>query len=85
MSSGLRPNDTAWRRTSSRYCFMPSMPLAVAMIESACLAAKARPRGEPPACTNTGLPCGERTVFSGPRHLKYLPSKWIGRTLRWSA
>ena len=72
MSSGLRPNDTAWRRTSSRYCFMPSMPLAVAMIESACLAAKARPRGEPPACTNTGLPCGERTVFSGPRHLEVL-------------
>ena len=33
MSSGLRPNDTAWRRTSSRYCFMPSMPFAVAMIE----------------------------------------------------
>ena len=56
MSSGLRPNDTAWRRTSSRYCFMPSMPFAVAMIESACFAANARPRGEPPACTNTGLP-----------------------------
>jgi hypothetical protein len=61
---------------------MPSMPLATAIIESACFAANARPRGEPPACTNTGWPCGARTVFSGPRTLKNLPSKLIGRTLR---
>ena len=45
---------------------MPAMPLVVAMMESACRPAKARPRGEPPAWMKAGRPCGERTVFSGP-------------------
>jgi hypothetical protein len=45
------------------------------MIESAYLAANWRPFGDPPACTKVGCPCGERTVFSGPRDLKYLPAK----------
>ena len=28
------------------------------------------PRGEAPACTSTGLPCGDGTLFNGPRTLK---------------
>ena len=61
------------------------MPLtldAQAMIESAVSAANLRPRGDPPACTSAGRPCGHGAVFKGPRHLKNLPSKLIGRTLR---
>src|SRR5271163_796474 len=42
MSSGLRPSFAARLRTSSRNSFMPEVWLAVAMIESACFAAKAR-------------------------------------------
>jgi hypothetical protein len=36
-------------------------------IASAQRAAKSRPRGEEPACINTGRPCGERGIVSGPR------------------
>jgi len=42
----IAPSLRARSRTSSRNCFMPPIWLAVAMIESACLAAKSRPRGE---------------------------------------
>ena len=44
-SSGLRPFAAMRARTSSRYSFIPSMPVATAMIESALRDANARPGG----------------------------------------
>ena len=81
-SSGLRPLAAMRARTSSRYSFIPSMPVATAMIESALRDANARPRGEAPACTNTGWPCGDRTVFSGPRDPVVLPDEVADLHLR---
>jgi hypothetical protein len=43
-------------------------------ITSAKRAAKARPRGEEPACMMTGRPCGQRGVGSGPRVETCLPT-----------
>ena len=42
---------------------------------SACCAASSRPGGDAPACAMVGRYCGDGAVFSGPRDLKYLPSK----------
>ncbi len=55
------------------------------MIVSAQRAAKARPRGDPPAWQVTGCPWGERGADSGPRDRKYVPSWNTGRTFSGSA
>ena len=78
MSSGLRPAALARARMSLRYSFIPSMPVPTAMIASAAPAANCRPFGEAPAWRKVGRCCGEGTVFSGPRDLKYFPSKVDG-------
>jgi hypothetical protein len=75
MSSGSRPAAAALARTSSRYSFIAAGPFMEATIASAAPAANWRPFGEAPAWRKAGRCCGEGIVFSGPRDLKYLPSK----------
>jgi hypothetical protein len=60
---------------------MPAMPLAVAMIESACLRRESAAARRAAGLDKDRPALRRRHVLSGPRHLKNSPLKWIGWTL----
>lgn len=75
-SSGSRPIVSIRARMSLRQASASALVAGMANSISSQRAARARPRGEEPACLIAGRTCGVRGIDSRPRTLTCLPLSW---------